>query len=146
MPTLIELEEPFKSMWRKGYLQTHPNGRKYVCLYNSNSERSLISYARYVVSVRNGEILPEGFEVDHINNDKSDDSDSNLVLISQKDNIRKQALLSRGFIQKDQIQECSVCSSKFTHVKVRQTCGNRGCLNTLRSQITRDHHTRNGKQ
>ena len=32
---LLYLQEPFKTQWRKGYLQTHPNGRKYVCLYNT---------------------------------------------------------------------------------------------------------------
>lgn len=40
---VIDLEDPFKTIWRKGYLQTHPNGRQYVCLYDSNRDRTIIS-------------------------------------------------------------------------------------------------------
>ena len=30
----IILEEPFRSLYRKGYLRTEKDGRKYVSLYN----------------------------------------------------------------------------------------------------------------
>ena len=79
MSSLIELEEPFRSLWRKGYLQQHPSGRKYVHLYNSDSNRSLISYARYLLCVKEGRILPDNIEADHSDNNCTNDCINNIA-------------------------------------------------------------------
>jgi hypothetical protein len=45
MSALIDLEEPFKSKWQKGYLITQADGRRSVILFNTNEDRSTIAYA-----------------------------------------------------------------------------------------------------
>lgn len=86
---VFELVDPFKSLWRKGYLQQHPSGRKYICLFNTDSDRTIISYARYLMSVKIGRLLPEGYEVDHIDNDETNDDINNLQILTSADNQLK---------------------------------------------------------
>lgn len=74
----IVLQEPFKSTWRKGYLRVAKDGRKRVDLINNKHNRTTISYARYLVSVDRGELVDSGVEVDHIDNDRTNDSLDNL--------------------------------------------------------------------
>lgn len=134
MSTLIELEEPFRSVWRKGYLQTHKDGRQYVCLFNSNSDRSLISYARYLVSVREGKFLPDEVEVDHKDDDKTNDHSDNLQILSGRENNRKAAIAKRGKIVSEEIRLCEVCGDQFTHVRDRKTCGKVTCSTAKQRQ------------
>jgi len=47
----IELEYPFNITWKRGYIVTNPENRKNVLLYNSQPDRTTISYARYLMSV-----------------------------------------------------------------------------------------------
>jgi HNH endonuclease len=111
--TIINLEEPFSYLWKRGYLQTHPSGRKYVCLFNSNSCRTLISYARYLMSVKLGCLIHKDLTVDHINNDKTDDRVENLQLLSLSENINKEA---KRYIDEVQIRhnlKCQVCDRNF---------------------------------
>lgn len=70
----IELEEPFKSLWKNGYLVNDNEGRKRVMLYNSPDNRSGVTYARYLKCVELGYILPTRLEVDHDDHDKTNDS------------------------------------------------------------------------
>ena len=128
---VIDLEDPFKTIWRKGYLQTHPNGRQYVCLYNSNRDRTIISYARYLKSVELGEFIPEGYEVDHNDNDKTNDNISNLKVLSGFENKQKQHLAVRRFIQKETAQQCVICKCVFYNRRLRQTCGSKNCKGEL---------------
>lgn len=86
----IELEEPFKSLWRKGYLrQCKKTGRRRVDLKNSKIERTTISYARYLKCVELGYIISQEFEVDHVSRDCSDDSKGNLQILSIQDHLEK---------------------------------------------------------
>lgn len=127
MSSLIELEEPFRSMWRKGYLQMHGNGRRYVCLFNSNSDRTIISYARYLLCVKEGRIVDSDIHADHADDDRSNDHSDNIQPLTALENIRKGHLSSRGFIQSDVQQICVVCRDAFLHVKERATCGSYEC-------------------
>lgn len=85
----LELEEPFASSWKRGYLQKNREGRTIVCLFNSNKDRTTIAYARYLMSVKLGRLLEATEEVDHIDNDKSNDSIENLQLLSGAENRQK---------------------------------------------------------
>jgi len=67
---ILELQDPFKSLWKKGYLTTDNDGRKRVSLYNSPMDRSGISYARYLMCVKLGYVLNSDFKVDHVDNNK----------------------------------------------------------------------------
>lgn len=128
MTTLIELEEPFRSKWRKGYLQKHPNGRQYVHLYNNDRERSLISFARYLLCVKEGKMLDSNLDADHVDNDPANDSTCNVQSLSKLDNIRKGHIAHRGFIQKDLDQRCVICCGVFRNIRSKATCGNKSCL------------------
>lgn len=60
-----------------------------VCLFNSKKERTTISYARYLMSVKLNRFLDRNEEVDHIDNDKTNDSIENLQILSSKENKEK---------------------------------------------------------
>lgn len=88
---IIELQEPFKSNWKKGYLRySNKDRRGRVDLYNTNSDRTTISYARYLKSVELGYVVPEGYEVDHKDNDKTNDDINNLQILTEEDNRLKE--------------------------------------------------------
>lgn len=85
----IELEEPFKSKYRLGYLRRDSRGRGRVDLVNTDTDRTTVSYARYLVSVQEGRFLEEWEEVDHIDGNPSNDSLSNLQILSTSEHIVK---------------------------------------------------------
>lgn len=87
---LIELDEPFKSMWRKGYLVDDGEGRQRVVFYNSEQDRSAMTYARYLMCVKLGYILPTELEVDHKDDDKSNDDINNLQVLTGPQNKAKE--------------------------------------------------------
>lgn len=113
---LIELEAPFKERWNKGYLQLHPNGRRYVCLYNNQKDRSIISYARYLMSVSLGRFLKAEEHVDHKDDDYSNDSIDNLQILTQAENNakkRENELRFSGLKAYWVILTCPVCNGDF---------------------------------
>lgn len=114
---LIELKEPFRSKWRKGYFQTHPSGRNYICLFNNDKERTIISYARYLISVELGYELSLEYDVDHINNDKTDDRIENLQILTKSQNQYKEI---NRYIDEEQIFYgfcCANCNVRFILTK-----------------------------
>lgn len=111
MSTLIELEEPFKSKWRKGYLQTDPDGRRHIHLYNSNSDRTIIPYARYLYGVKEGFEVPAGIEIDHKDGDKTNDDITNLTPMTEEMHRMKTAWERPR--EKYVNLECPQCQSWF---------------------------------
>jgi len=108
----IILEEPFKSIWRFGYLRVSNENRKIVDLYNSDAHRTTISYARYLMSVKVGHFISKEFEVDHINDDKTDDRPENLQIVTKKYNNLKRIFKIKT---KDEIHHCVECMNCGTH-------------------------------
>ena len=89
----IEILPPYDTDYNKAYLVTS-QGRNSVCLYNSETKkRHTVSYARYLMSTHLGRFLDKDEHVDHIDNDKSNDVITNLQILSQLENNRKQARL-----------------------------------------------------
>lgn len=87
---IIELQSPFSENWRSGYLrQSKKDKRRRVDLFNSNIDRTTISYAKYMVCIDIGSYLPDGYEVDHIDGDRTNDVISNLQIISKEDHLEK---------------------------------------------------------
>lgn len=110
---LINLEEPFRSIWKSGYLQKHENGRQYICLFNSEKDRSIISYARYLMCVKLGFILGDEYEVDHKDDDKTNDDINNLQVLTKEQNLIKQQW---NYIENVQICygfSCAYCTTNF---------------------------------
>lgn len=85
----IELQPPFDKEWKHGYLVTNKENRKMVCLVNDRKTRKTISYARYIMSVKLGRELSKEEQVDHIDNDKTNDSIDNLQILTAEDNLAK---------------------------------------------------------
>lgn len=86
----IELEEPYASLYDKGYLLESKSGRKYVTFAKNSRVVTTTSYARYLLSVKEGEIIQRHLEVDHIDDDRTNDSYDNLQAITGEENRKKQ--------------------------------------------------------
>lgn len=114
MSTKIVLEYPYNQIWKSGYLNTNSEGRKTLTLYNSPTDRSSCQYARYLLAVHLKRFLTDDEEVDHINNDKTDDSIKNLQLLSKKEN-RDKTNHSKGIAMIE--FECPICNVIFSKEK-----------------------------
>lgn len=87
---LDKLEYPFSELYKHGYIIIGPNGRKNVCLADKASDAvTTISYARYLMSIKLGRFLTREEEVDHIDNDPTNDSIDNLQMLSGEANRNK---------------------------------------------------------
>lgn len=110
---LLVLQEPFASRWRNGYVVCDNENRKRVVLYNSQEDIWGMTYARYLVCVKLGYILPTELEVDHINDDKTDDRIENLQVLTKEQNLLKQQY---NYIVNQQVVYgvyCACCGSPF---------------------------------
>lgn len=91
----LTLEGPYKELYRLAYLISSNEGRCSVVLYNSETDRTTISYAKYRMTVILNKFIPEGMEVDHKDDNYCNDSDSNLQLLTKAENVAKQNKLKR---------------------------------------------------
>jgi hypothetical protein len=73
---------PFKGSKQNG-------GRPMMSILNKDGSRTSISAARYKYEQAHGK-LPKGTEVDHKNNNHSDDKTSNLRALSKSKNVAKE--------------------------------------------------------
>ncbi len=89
----IELQTPYSADYTAGYVNKGSEWRRMLVLVDLNGRLHCTAYARYLVSVREGRYLAADEEVDHINNDKKDDSLENLQILSKAENLRKQRIL-----------------------------------------------------
>lgn len=58
-------------------------------MVNNSEERTTVSYARYLLSVKLGRYLTDDEEADHIDADKTNDSLENLQVLSREEHIKK---------------------------------------------------------
>jgi hypothetical protein len=136
----IELEEPFKSKWKRAYLRENDaDGRKRIDLVNSNSDRTTISYARYLMSVKLGRELAEGYEVDHINTDRTNDNIDNLQVLSKEEHKTKtvKEKPKRKFV----LLVCPNCEKEFVKFLNQMSCEKPKCSRRCNAQYSR----KNGK-
>ena len=66
------------------------DGRKHVILRYADGTRRTQSYPRFVLESELGISLPDDLDVDHVDNDKTNDRPSNWQLLSRSDNVKKQ--------------------------------------------------------
>lgn len=115
-------------------------GREIVVLIGT-AYRTTMSYPRYLMSRHLGRPLAQGEEVDHINDDRSDNRLENLQLLSRADNMAK-----RSTGQAFNWFSCAQCGSQFSRSKQRQfrtaakypPCCTRSCA--ARYQMLRQHN------
>ncbi len=118
----IELQEPFKTRWVNGYLRISNEGRRIVDLVKSSTDRTTISYARYLMSVKLGYLVPDEFEVDHIDDDFTNDDINNLQLLTPEQNKLKQNYL---YITQRQVTYgfcCAYCQARFILTQNELNC------------------------
>lgn len=116
----IELEFPFKELWKFGYLVTNSENRKHVFLYNSKNDRTTCSYARYLMSVHLGRLLEKHEHVDHKDEDKTNDVIENLQILTQEENSLKHAEYKRSIGKVViLIMNCPVCQREFSRSQKR---------------------------
>lgn len=85
----IELKEPYKSIWKWGYLVINSEPRRNVILYNSHSDRSTVSYARYLYETNIGKFIDKELVVDHIDDNQMNDVLENFQLLTVEENNLK---------------------------------------------------------
>ena len=83
----IKLEYPYSEIWKKGYIVVNPEGRRTLILFNSSDDRTSTQYARYLLAVKLGRFLNDDEQVDHKDNDKTNDALGNLQILSKQENI-----------------------------------------------------------
>lgn len=110
---IIELQEPFKSLWSKGYLRVEATGRKYLSLYNAVGDQTSISYARYLMCVHLGYILAPDLEVDHRDDDCTNDDINNLQVLTAQENLLKQQWNYTQNVQECRGYACAWCNTYF---------------------------------
>lgn len=112
----VAAEPPFLGYWL--YTVVNRERRKMALLVKEDySSRTTISFARYLVSVREKRLLTKLEHVDHIDGNKENDALANLQILSQRENTRKSAK-GRTMLQ----LVCPVCRIKF-HREKRQVIG-----------------------
>ena len=101
--------------------------RRYVVLVDKVSRKySCMSFARYRMSVKVGRKLEKHEEVDHIDEDRLNDADDNLQILTPKANKIK---TSERLIVPEVELKCMVCGEKFirpkSYVRDREKRGQR---------------------
>lgn len=86
----LDLKAPYKKDYTVGYVFKHKlTGRRYVKLYDKKGKIFVTTYARYVMATHLGRYVPKDLQVDHIDNDKTNDDISNLQLLTPRQNKDK---------------------------------------------------------
>lgn len=106
-----QAEFPFQDYWLYIVFHRKENRRMANLIRKDKSGRTTISYARYLMSVNQKRLLTCYEEVDHIDNDKTNDNLSNLQILSPEDNLKKQNLINSS--KSKVIVNCSNCNSEY---------------------------------
>ena len=115
MSTRFDLEYPYNTKWDSGYIVTNGENRRIVCLVGGE-RRSTTSYARYLMSTSLGRFLESREQIDHIDEDKTNDTLENLQILTVAENNIKYAR-SKGRLVAE--LKCPVCSKIFVRRKGR---------------------------
>lgn len=99
------------------YVNINKEPRRVATLKYSNGDLKSMSYARYLYTSHYHVDIEDGFEVDHVNNDKMDDRIENLQILSKSENIVK-SHMKRIMVERI----CPICGRKFMYRK-RDLCG-----------------------
>lgn len=112
-----------------GYKVYGPYGsdRKIVVLV-SPEHRTTMSYARYLMCLKEGRVLESDEQVDHIDGNRLNDAIDNLQVLTPKANLEKDFARRRAAATVDLI--CPMCGVEFTRMR-RETH-----LNESRRQVT----------
>ena len=83
-PSVGKIYDLKKKRFVKGY--EHPNGYIYVCLQNDEGEWKMMLFHRAILEAYRGSSIPVGYEVNHIDECKTNNQIKNLNLMTPKEN------------------------------------------------------------
>lgn len=117
--------------------------RRYAVLISKedHNKRTTVSYARYLLSVKLGRKLEKWEQVDHIDNDKTNDVIENLQILTVRENNQKEAK-RKG--RKMVLLKCPMCKVEFSKrrgqsplvkSKGNYTCCCKECSNDFKSLL-----------
>ena len=107
----VELQHPFDVEFCRAYVsRSKTDNRQRITLFREDKTGTVMSYARYLLSVKEGRILEQHEEADHINADPTDDSLENLQILTIEDHVRKTA--SENAAEVD-LLICTHCGVEF---------------------------------
>ena len=86
---LYKIEYPYSTLYKTGYLTTNKEGRRIVTFVKDGKTVQGTAYARYLMAVKLGRFLTANEQVDHIDNDRTNDSIGNLQLLTASENRSK---------------------------------------------------------
>lgn len=112
MATKINLEFPYSRDYISGYLNINKEPRRVISLVKKDGSRTSTSYARYIFSCNIGRYLDKKEHVDHIDNNKLNDTIDNLQILSARENnIKRNNHL--GIHEKMITLNCPICFNSF---------------------------------
>ncbi len=114
------------------YRESVIKGRTYVLLRKGPVHKIMLR-SRYRMEVKLGRILSVDEQVDHKDENKFNDKLSNLQILDGGTNSKKHVRFMKGHVLKELVQTCSVCGTRFTHEKIKQSCSF-SCKRELLSQ------------
>ena len=89
-----KVEYPYSTMYKRAYITTNDEGRKLVIFIKDGKAVHGTPYARYLMAVKLGRFLTSDEQVDHIDNDRTNDVIENLQILTQEENIKKYNMLN----------------------------------------------------
>lgn len=103
-------------------------GRRYINIIHDDGRRTSMLYSRWLMQEKLGRPLLRSEHVDHIDEDPTNDDESNLQLLSPTDNAKKTARLRRSISWYE--FECPICGKaskkQLRHVKHNWNLGKAG--------------------
>lgn len=88
------------------------NGRQFVIIHDAIFTKTL-TYPRYLWMMHHQQLIPDGYEVDHIDNDFTNNTISNLQLLTTTDNnLKRDKVL--GYNSSGYTFNCPVCGTQRT--------------------------------
>ena len=111
---VVDLKYPFTTIYKSGAVSQAKDGRRYITLTEFDGSQTVTTYARYLMSVHLGYFIPNYLEVDHKDNDKTNDCLSNYQLLTPGQNLQKYHEFCR--LNKWEYIDlvCSNCNNGFT--------------------------------
>lgn len=116
--------QPLDTIYRTVASYGKRNGRKSIQIFWNKKDRTKMSLARFKMQQSLKRKLLKSEQVDHIDEDKTNDDISNLQILSIKKNVEKNHLHRGNRIGEDKYGNfnCKFCEKKFTRL-IKQTKG-----------------------
>ena len=112
----IQADFPFEDYWLyKVWHEKEGRFQANLILISNIKKRTTVSYARYLMSIHLGRFLTKEEHVDHIDENRSNDSIDNLQILSKQENKLKSEKYLAELKPKYIELNCSHCGNSFKY-------------------------------